>query len=75
VPFDGLPYFFPNNYLILHPRPPASPTHSPSTYMDMKCNKIKIKIDINNDKLLKTIWENTKKIKMRREVRRILLNR
>jgi hypothetical protein len=34
--------------------------------MDMKCNKSKIKININNDELLKTIWEHTKKIKMGR---------
>jgi hypothetical protein len=32
-------------------------------FMSMLCFKIKIEIDINNDKLLKTIREHIKKIK------------
>jgi len=32
-------------------------------FMLMLYNKIKIEIDINNNKLLKTIWENIREIK------------
>jgi hypothetical protein len=31
----------------------------------MLCNKIEFEIDINNDELLKTIWEDTREIKPR----------
>ncbi len=32
-------------------------------FMSMLKNKIKIEIDINNDELLKTIWEHMREIK------------
>jgi hypothetical protein len=32
-------------------------------YMSISYKKIKIKIDINNDELLETIWEHMKEIK------------
>jgi hypothetical protein len=31
----------------------------------MLCSKIEFEIDINNDELLKTIWEDTREIKPR----------
>jgi hypothetical protein len=34
-------------------------------FMSMVCSKIEFEIDINNDELLKTIWEDTREIKPR----------
>jgi hypothetical protein len=34
-------------------------------FVSMLCSKIKFEIDINNDELLKTIWEDTREINPR----------
>jgi len=34
-------------------------------FMSMLCSKIEFEIDINNDEVLKTIWEHTREIKPR----------